>query len=82
MIREALVQLSLDNAFLCAEPDCKTVSNDSSQCPRCHSAVLNLGTIIDGKPAQSPVLESDSRTEERANEPDRQLPDHQSCPVY
>ena len=82
MIREALVQLSLDNAFLCAEPDCKTVSNDSSQCPRCHSAVLNLASVLDGKPAQTPVLESDSSTEERANGTDRQLPDHQSSPAY
>jgi hypothetical protein len=46
MLREALVQLPLDSAFLCAEPACKTVSNNSSACPRRHSAVLSLARVL------------------------------------
>jgi len=49
MVHEALVQMNLASAFLCAEPDCRTVSNDSGQCPRCHSQVLSLAQVLDGR---------------------------------
>jgi len=53
MLLEALVQLSLDSCFLCAEPDCKTVSNDSVRCPRCYSAVISLATVLN--PEKNPL---------------------------
>ena len=49
MVHEALVQMNLQSAFLCAEPDCQTVSNDSGSCPRCYSQVLSLAQVLDGK---------------------------------
>ncbi len=46
MIRPALVQMFLSSAYLCVDPACATVANDSSCCPRCHSAVLSLAAIL------------------------------------
>lgn len=48
MVHEALVQMNLASAFLCAEVDCRTVSNNSVQCQRCNSQVLNLAQVLDG----------------------------------
>lgn len=48
MVHEALVQMNLASAFLCAEVDCRTVSNNSVRCPRCNSQVLNLAQVLDG----------------------------------
>jgi len=49
MIHEVLMQMNLSAAFLCAEPDCQTVSNDSGFCPRCHSQGLSLAQVLDRK---------------------------------
>jgi hypothetical protein len=49
MIRPALVQARLDDLYLCPDLECRTVSNDSSQCPRCHSTVLSLAAILNHK---------------------------------
>jgi len=57
MLKEALVQMPLDSAFLCADMDCRTVSNNSSACPRCHSAVLNLANVLEGREVE--VADSD-----------------------
>ena len=45
-LRPALVQLFLKDAYLCVEKSCETISNDSSQCPRCHSAVMLLAKPV------------------------------------
>ena len=45
-LRPALVQLFLKDAYLCVEESCQTVSNNSSQCPRCHSAVMLLAKPV------------------------------------
>lgn len=42
----AIVQLSVDAAYVCAEPECKTISNDSDKCPRCHSQVISLALVL------------------------------------
>ena len=57
MIRPALVQMFLSSAYLCVEPGCSTLSNDSTQCPRCHSAVLSLATILNREPIGDPLVE-------------------------
>ena len=41
-------QMNLDEAYLCCDLQCRTVSTDSRQCPRCHSAVLCLANALDG----------------------------------
>ena len=53
MITEAIAaaaprQMNLDEAYLCCDLQCRTVSDDSRQCPRCHSAVLCLANALDG----------------------------------
>ena len=53
MIRPALVQMFLSSAYLC--PECATVSNDSSGCPRGCGPVLGLAGILDRQPAKEPV---------------------------
>ena len=55
-LRPVLVQLFLKDAYLCVEESCQTVSNDSSQCPRCHSAVMLLAKPVNReiqKPAET-----------------------------
>ena len=49
-LRPALVQLFLKDAYLCVEKSCETISNDSSECPRCHSAVMLLATPVNRQP--------------------------------
>ena len=49
-LRPALVQLFLKDAYLCVEKSCETISNDSSECPRCHSAVMLLATPVNREP--------------------------------
>ena len=49
-LRPALVQLFLRDAYLCVEKSCETISNDSGQCPRCHSAVMLLATPVNREP--------------------------------
>jgi len=65
MVHEALVQMNLQSAFLCAEPDCQTVSNDSGSCPRCHSQVLSLAQVLDGKKGAD---DAEARTAAEAGE--------------
>ena len=47
MTRPELVQIPLAASYLCAEPSCSTIGNDSRQCPRCHSAVLSLARVLE-----------------------------------
>ena len=53
MIRPALVQMFLSSAYHC--PECSTVSNDSSGCPRGCGPVLSLAGALDRQPAEKPV---------------------------
>ena len=46
MICDALVQMPLGSSYLCADPVCGTVSNDSGHCPRCHSAVISMANVL------------------------------------
>ena len=65
MLYESLVQMNLASAFLCADVDCRTVSNDSGCCPRCHSQVLNLAQILDGKKG---MIDAEAREAAEAGE--------------
>lgn len=63
-LRPAPVQMPIASAYLCPDPDCGTVSNDSVRCPRCHSQViglagiLNRGTVVHADvPAEGPMRE-------------------------
>lgn len=49
-LRPALVQMPLESAMLCGEISCATVSNDSSQCPRCGSQVLSIARALNREP--------------------------------
>lgn len=53
MIRPALVQMFLSSAYLC--PECSTVSNDSSGCPRGCGPVLSLAGVLDRQRTKEPV---------------------------
>lgn len=60
MIRPALVQMFLSSAYLCADPSCNVVSNQSEHCPRCHSSVITLAKVLDREsPENDPEFESD-----------------------
>lgn len=41
-----ITMLGLDDAYLCADLDCKTISNVSQACPRCGSAVQSLANAL------------------------------------
>jgi len=61
-----MIQLNLDSCYLCADVDCSTVSDCAEQCPRCHSHVISLASVLN-RPSertsdrQSPQLESYSQ---------------------
>jgi hypothetical protein len=46
MTLSEMVTIPLQGAYLCADMDCKTVSNNAHECPLCHSDVLNLSSIL------------------------------------
>ena len=47
MTRPELIQLNIKSSFLCADPDCGAISNDSHHCPRCGSQVLSLARVLE-----------------------------------
>ena len=59
MTRQVLVQIPLEKSWLCVQLGCDTISNDSSKCPRCGSAVLSLASVLGERKEQEAVCESE-----------------------
>jgi hypothetical protein len=55
-VSEPTTHLPLSRAYLCADLECETVSNNPKYCPVCLSQVISLARILSEK-AEVPVAQ-------------------------
>ena len=48
----AVHTMNLKGAYLCSDFDCRTISNQSQECPYCHCQVIKLEWLIDLTPEE------------------------------
>jgi hypothetical protein len=62
--------IKLDRAYLCGDLACNTISSNPHRCPVCHSQVMSLANILEGRRTHThhqPLLVASRRRKESAS---------------